>query len=152
MACIDFSLNIFQVPVKDGYYRRNYCNRLSSRILIGNDAIEMCEATGAEIFENVPETGDEQYAGGDTWSQYWEEVSGRKWPDKCRRVGCACGGQDDAVGGHVWFCDGIQDPYHMWIAPICQHTNVQGEDPCFRLKPGTLIVRVDLRYVEKKQQ
>lgn len=152
MQSIDYNLNIFKVQIVDDSVRRLYMSLLSRRVYAGTAGIVVYEVNGNELFENVPETGDEKYETGEPWSKYWEDVIGGTWPTKCRRVGCACKGEGDAVGGHVWLSGGILDPYHMWIAPICQRTNKQGEDRRFRLNPGTLLVQVDLRYVVKKSE
>ena len=152
MQSVDYSLNVFKVQVADDSFRRWYMKLLLSRVHAGTAGIAVYKVKGDERFENVPETGDEKYETGEPWSKYWEDVTGGTWPAKCQRVGCACNGEDDAVGGHVWLSGGILDPYHMWIAPICQHTNKQGEDRRFRLNPGTLLAQVDLRYVVKKSK
>lgn len=152
MRSIDYNLNIFKVQIVDDSVRRLYMSLLSRRVYAGTAGIAVYEVNGNELFENVPETGDEKYETGEPWSKYWEDVNGGIWSTKCQRVGCACEGKGDAVGGHVWLSGGILDPYHMWIAPICQHTNKQGEDRRFRLKPGTLLAQVDLRYVVKKSE
>lgn len=150
MQSVDYNLNIFRVPVSDCSFRRLYMKLLSGRVCEGAAGIAVYKVKGDERFENVPETGDEKYETGEPWSKYWEDVTGGVWPTKCQRVGCACKGKNDAVGGHVWLSFGVLDPYHMWIAPICQHTNNQDEDRRFRLNPGTLLAQVDLRYVVKK--
>lgn len=152
MRSIDYDLNIFKVPAVVDYYRRWYLDCQAGQIRTGIKGVDVYEVNGNELFENIPETGDEKYETGEPWSKYWEDVTGGTWPTKCQRVGCACEGKGDAVGGHVWLSGGILDPYHMWIAPICQHTNKQGEDRRFRLNPSTLLAQVDLRYVVKKSE
>ena len=152
MQSIVYSLNIFNVQVADDSFRRLYIKWLSRRFRAGTAGIAVYKVKGNEFFENVPDTGDEKYETGETWSKYWDGVTGGVWPTKCQRVGCACEGKGDAVGGHVWLSFGVLDPYHMWIAPICQHTNKQGEDRRFRLNSGTLLAQVDLRYVVKKSE
>lgn len=99
MQSIDYNLNIFKVQIADGSVRRLYMKLLSGRIYAGTAGIAVYKVKGDEWFENVPETGDEKYETGGPWSKYWEDVTGVIWPTKCQRVGCACEGKDDAVGG-----------------------------------------------------
>ena len=72
------------------------------------------------------------------WKQFWIKHSGRKWPPRCRILGCS---EPATVGAHVY----VKYSQQIFILPTCQECNrdPDQEYPNYiSVKANTKVVRV----------
>lgn len=79
-----------------------------------------------DTFDRIPSTGN-------SWRQFWEDKSGKKF-DKCGRRGCTEKATD---GAHVQKAD--SDDRHWYIVPLCHKCNMKPSSEEFYVDEEDLV-------------